>query len=317
MKYTLLIVGHTSGKISNFARRRFLKNKRINVVCYINFEEMVREVPRDVTSSVVILPIYCEDESLKRPFKVDHVKRIEQYFFGNENVIILHGSKIGTCLGNKTLTNDLYSSNNISCPKIISDGNRDDKLVFVNQVTDSGKTVEVVSNSLDPTKYNTEFVDTTFMYKGVEYWTAIRAMCVGSEINEIYVYLREKDLIDPHRNTSVHAYDSPTFAKIHSEFYEQRVRPKIKSIKTMCHKIGILLGLGFYSHDILIDTVGEIFVCESGFKIDSPTWKKHNSAFVSCLLHEKSWKQSVDDALTLLIEQLHTQPTAPDVFNQC
>ncbi len=312
MNYTLIIVGSTSGsgKMSNFARRRFLENKRIRVVFYKYFEEMVREVPRGITNNTVVLPVYCEDASLKRPLKIDHVKRVEQYFSGNDNVIILHKSVIGTCLGNKYLTNYLYRSNDIPCPRVINGDNTGGKLVFVNQVTDSGKTVEVISNDLNPSKYNTEFIDTTFMYNGTEYWTAIRTMCVGQMINEVYVCLREKDMTDPYRSASVHACDSPTFPEIHSEFYRQRVRPIIGEVEKVCQKIGVLLGLGFYSHDMIIDKVGGLFVCESGFKIDSPKWKKYNSTFVNRLLHEKSWEKSVDDALNLLIDQLPTQATS-------
>jgi hypothetical protein len=146
--------------------------------------------------------------------------------------------------------------------------------VFSNERAGSHTPTAVIETGapLDPTRYNTEWIDTRHELGGREYYVALRAMAVGQRC--ISVFVRARPVQDG--DASVHNSDTPLDPMMWNFFYERLVVPNRKTIQTLCERIASVLGLGFYAHDLLPDrTVGELLVCETGFKFDDVSYRQH------------------------------------------
>ena len=139
--------------------------------------------------------------------------------------------------------------------------------VFSNLNMDTHVPAYVVSPRLplDPTRYNTEWIDTRHEYNGRNYYVMLRAMAVGGRCLAVFVRARPVEQGD----ASVHTADTPIDAGLLNFFYRTIAIPQMPAIKSLCEKIANVLGLGFFSHDILPEReTGRLLVCETGFKFD-------------------------------------------------
>jgi hypothetical protein len=125
---------------------------------------------------------------------------------------------------------------------------------------------------LDRSRYNTEWIDTRHEYNGRSYYVVLRAMAVGSRCVSIFVRARPADQAD----ASVHNTDTPVDAGLWNALYQRLVTPKMQEIESLCQRIADILGLGFFSHDILPESSsGRLLVCETGFKFDDYLFRSH------------------------------------------
>ena len=78
------------------------------------------------------------------------------------------------------------------------------------------------------------------------------------------------------RDPSVHNTDTPLDAALLNHLYKQVVVPRSTAISSICTAIAEVLGLGFYSHDILPERSTErVLLCETGFKFYDNLYREH------------------------------------------
>lgn len=243
----------------------------------------------------IILPFYCEDDLSRdriiKKTKIDFCLKIENICSKYQGCSILHNSKIGKILNNKMQTNLLYSQNNISCPEIITDKNYNG-LIFSNALKSSGQQTQILENGslIQPERYNTKFIDTSFEFQGEEYYASPRIMCVKGKINDICLRFRNKKENNP--NVRLENFYSP---ELHNFYYEKYILPNLNDLSEICNKIGKVLGLGFYVHDFLFcPKTKKFFVSETGFKVDNIGARKLKyPKLINQVHHEKDAKEYI------------------------
>ncbi len=201
---------------------------------------------------------------------------------------IVHSVDLGRLLFDKTRTNQTLSAAGIPVPPLFS-GEAAPSPVFSNANLGSHLPVSFheAGVRLDPSRYNTAFVDTRFSFAGNDYYVALRAMCVGGSC--VSIIPRARPVSD--RDPSVHTTDTPHDAALLNALNTEIIQPRRKAILDLCHRIGEVFGLGFYAHDILPARASEeLFVCESGFKFDDGNIRRH--------LEPLKGRLDVDDYLT-------------------
>ncbi|MDP3693439.1 hypothetical protein [Bradyrhizobium sp.] len=220
---------------------------------------------RNHPDAVVVL-IYNEvqftlDAALRQ--EVEEVERLAT----NGNRLIIHETAVGRVVADKVLTNQKLQNAGVSVPRLVSSA-RAPFTVFSNVNIGTAEPVQLLKAGaeLDPSRYNTEFVDTRRLFKNRPYYVYLRAMCVGPVCVSITVRARPTDENDP----SVHGSDMPLDAELVNHLHSRIVAPQEPAINDICKRIGMLFGTGFFSHDILPtnDAATTLFVCETGFKFD-------------------------------------------------
>src|SRR5690606_9250395 len=119
---------------------------------------------------------------------------------------------------------------------------------------------------------NVDLIDTTVAFRGVSYYTSIRALCVGSHCISAYVRVRPVSDGSP----SVHTKDTPRHLSLLRELHRRLVDDRRSEINELSVKIGRGLGPGFYAHDLLPCAQSQKYlVCESGYKFSDWTYRRH------------------------------------------
>ena len=177
--------------------------------------------------------------------------------------IVFNAPETGRIIANKLETNLLLSRHGIPVPALARGHER---RIFSNSVNDSGARIQLLKPgaTLDPGRYNTEFIDTRVSVGGRSYLTTIRLLCVDRHILHAYVRASE---VSPEGRLSVHAIDTPLDAALIEHLQAALVVPRMQELADIARRLADVLGPGFYTHDLLVrrDT-GELYVCESGFK---------------------------------------------------
>lgn len=265
---------------------------------------------------IFIFPIYNEDASVadrrkkrdksknkNQAASFEFVENIETLCKKYQNCKVFHGSEIGKILGNKIKTNNLYSSHEIRCPKMVTNIEESSK-IFVNEIENSHTETSGLLKSgehLNSEMYNTEFIDTSFEYKNKKYYTCIRAMCIGNEISEVYLRFRDAE----ENNPTVHSGDTPLDADLNNFYYETKIMPNYLKLKKLCFDAGNLLGMGFYSHDILLcNKTDEFYIAETGFKFIDPTWRGITKNVYVYFRNEKNIEDSLKNIRRILRNQI-------------
>jgi hypothetical protein len=77
-------------------------------------------------------------------------------------------------------------------------------------------------------------------------------------------------------DASVHNTDTPIDAELWNALYQRIVIPQTPAIESLCDQIAKVLGIGFFSHDILPESSSDrLLVCETGFKFDDYLFRSH------------------------------------------
>lgn len=298
----VIFVGHGSGKISkkfldiiSSTKSQNFEAKKVKTV--EEFKVLIKKYAC-VFSKIFVFPIYCEDADLKRTFKIDLAVDVERACKEYSNCFVCHGSSLGSILGDKMKTNLFLTQNGIACPKLIDNFNYNGK-VFSNArcgshaktfLLDGGKNIK-------STDYNTEFIDTSFDYKGDIYYACPRAMCIEGEITDIFLRFRNaKDL-----NPNVHGGDTPKDYELQNFYYETKILPNLNKLKDFCFNVGKLFGLGFYGHDLLLcNKTNKFYMAESSFKFDNIImWKNKIKDMQPFIKHEKPIEEGMIEAISI------------------
>lgn len=258
------------GKLTSghFQRIFFDVLSRHSITCheFSLFEDLDNDRDLDREAPTVAILVYNEMSVLldrTRPAMLLFEERVRSAFKGP--LLVLHDMASAEIVGSKILTSLAFANKGIPVPKVIDGDNRAGR-IFSNTMIGSGDKIIVSDDlhSLEEGRFNTEFIDTVHSVFGRNYYVSLRAMCVGKYCVNIYVRARPEDDGD----ASVHTGDTPTDPRVLNALYAMIVLPNQAKIAEICLKIGGVLGLGFYSHDILPTRAGELFVCETGFKFD-------------------------------------------------
>lgn len=194
--------------------------------------------------------------------------------------VVFNHPSIGPLIGRKDEAHRLFTRNGIAMPARSSKSG----LVFSNAPHDSAAPANVVKDLslVDPERYNTEFIDTRVKVGDREYYTTVRIMCVGREI--IHAFVRARDVREG--SASVHAKDTPLDAGLINYLQDLLVKPYLDNFRVLAESIELVLGPGFYSHDLLIDKHGNVFVCEAGLKFSDDTYPGHLTSIAeACSCH--------------------------------
>lgn len=184
--------------------------------------------------------------------------------------LVFNHTDTGKIICNKKATHLFLSNKDVPMPAAQFEGIAT-KQVFSNHNTSTGADVSVLAaqSLLNSERYNTEFIDTKVKIGSEHYYTTIRLMCVGGTVTHCYVRAR----IAQDGNPSVHAKNTPIDAKLLNVLYAELIEPRKQKLSELAVKVSQALGLGFYSHDILIDTkTQKIYLAEVGFKFNDPSF---------------------------------------------
>ena len=190
---------------------------------------------------------------------------------------VFNSLRIAKVIRDKEETNKILSGNGVSMPRR---NIGECKKIFSNARIGTMDEVYVYEDSknLCRDRYNTEFVDTRVQFENTVYYTAIRLMCIGSIIVQIYVYARNSC----ENNPSVHGKDTPRNRELLDYLYDRLIEPRLEELNLLAEKIESKLGPGFYGHDLIIDNdSGEILLCETGFKFYTGVFSKRMMGVIS------------------------------------
>ena len=219
----------------------------------------------------VVVLIYSETYLHTNAEYKNRVQEQERYAidrFGERNVI--HPTRVGLTIGDKAAANHWLAAANIPMPRL---ANKNTVKIFSNQRVGSHAPAHLVEagSTLNTKRYNTQFVDTAHDYKGSLYYVSLRAMCVGRRCVAVYARMRPVS-----EGPSVHDTDTPRRAELINHFHEELVAKRMSALTDLADRLGRVLGLGFYAHDILPEEkTGNLYLCETGYKIDEFNLRKH------------------------------------------
>lgn len=246
-----------------------MKQYGVEVFAYPTPAEFFNNLSLHRTHRPVFVLVYNETYS-----KFYDPRRIESAIRTHwPDAAIFNSTKTGKILRDKRRLNTFLSKKGIDVPPMVKSEMSTAK-IFSNEAIGSHKPVVVydVGEPLDDDRYNTTFINTVREYGGKEYYVCLRALAVSDKLVSVYLRARPTEDGDP----SVHSRDTPVDAPLINHLYREVATPNIPRIEDLCHRLGRALGPGFYVHDILpCAETGRILVCESGFKFNDGTLRKH------------------------------------------
>ena len=187
---------------------------------------------------------------------------------------VVHPPELGLAMADKLATRDLLIPAGIRMPELVTETGAMVP-VFSNEVVGSNRPVRLHgSGALDPSRYNTRYIDAVHHYQGRAYHVSLRAMAVGPTC--VAVYVRARGVGE--KNPSVHNKNTPVDHELLNHLHAEIVEPRRDEIHSICERIGSRLGPGFYAHDIVPEREsGLLYVCETGFKFDDHAWRNRMS----------------------------------------
>ena len=223
---------------------------------------------KDLPQSPIVILVYSEVRLLRSgldPTFCKVLERVEEL-----GALVVHPPDVGFAIADKLATRDLILPTGVRMPELISAEQISSLPVFSNErVGSSGAVYLQNSGKLDPSRYNTRYIDAVYEHAGSTYHVCLRAMAVGPIC--VAIYLRARAVCE--KNPSVHSKDTPVDPDLLNHLYCEIVLPRQSEIHAICERIGSRLGPGFYSHDIVPErATGLLYVCETGFKFDDHTW---------------------------------------------
>ncbi len=196
--------------------------------------------------------------------------------------LVFNSLATGAVVARKDETNRRLAAGGVRVPRML-DRLDPGETAFSNEIGGTSAEVRLVSDALDPARYNTAFIDTRRDFRGAEYHTTIRLICVGSRPVAAWVRARPVDQGSP----SVHSRDTPVDPDLIEHLHGVLVAGREAEFATLAERIAAALGPGFFAHDLLIDReTEEILVCETGLKLRDATYHDHlrpAAARIPCL----------------------------------
>jgi hypothetical protein len=222
------------------------------------------EIPQPAT----VILVYSEVRVLRAGLDPTFEQVLERA--GRIGARVVHPPAIGLALADKLTTRDLLLPAGVRMPELVTE-KAGRAPVFSNEIVGSNRPVALHrSDQLDPSRYNTRYIDAVHPYRGRPYHVSLRAMAVGSRCVAVYVRARAVSEGSP----SVHNKNTPVDRELLNHLHAEIVAPREDEIHSICERIGSRLGSGFYAHDIVPEREsGLLYVCETGFKFDDHAWR--------------------------------------------
>jgi len=186
---------------------------------------------------------------------------------------VFNAAATAACIASKPCTAERLEAHGIAVPARVQRPAADGA-VFSNAVTGSGLPAFVLASgdAFDPSRHNTEFVDTRVIVDGVAYYTTPRLLCVGGTL--VHAYVRARPAAEG--RPSVHAADTPRDPGLIEHLQRVLVEANRARLVDLARSLGDALGPGFYAHDLLVcNRTGAILVCETGYKFNDMAYTTH------------------------------------------
>jgi hypothetical protein len=223
---------------------------------------------QDLAQPATVILVYSEVRMLRAGLDPTLQKVLERAQRVGSTVV--HPPGVGLAIADKLTTRSLLVPAGIRMPELVTEKSGMVP-VFSNEIVGSNRPVQLHgSDALDPSRYNTRYIDAVHHYHGRAYHVSLRAMAVGPTC--VAVYVRARPVSE--RNPSVHNKNTPVDRGLLNHLHAEIVVPRHDEIHSICERIGSRLGPGFYAHDIVPEREsGLLYVCETGFKFDDHTWR--------------------------------------------
>lgn len=247
--------------------------------------DQLRKVRADKKNTLVVL-IHSETYLNEDAEYLERVSELERYaieHFGERSVI--HPTRVGLKIGDKMAANQWLSAAGLPMPSLLDDKHAPTK-VFSNRRVGTNTPIQLVAagRPLNAKRYNTKFIDTTHEYNGKAYYVSLRAMGVGRRC--VAAYARMRPIAG---GPSVHDADTPRDPKLINYFHQELVTKKMHELRELSDRLGKVLGIGFYAHDILPEAkTGNLYLCETGYKVDEGHLRSHLKALRAQLVFRDS-----------------------------
>ena len=222
-----------------------------------------------------LVNIVHEEEDSLAPFE-----RLETAF-GTQ---VFNSAALARIVADKQLTNERLSEMGIPVPRLVEQNEQVADPIFSNARKGSHRQTFVIEDprNLKPKRYNTEYIDTRFLFEGRYYYTTIRIMAVFGEMVTAWVRARDEAEGVP----NVHSRDTPLDPRLLCFLHNSLIDERIEYLRELTHRLGETLGPGFFAHDLLTCArSGRIFVAETGFKFDDETYRQHLRPVVDEIQH--------------------------------
>jgi len=236
-----------------------------------SFVSSERELSRMLRTRrpTILIHLYGEDNENIVSFELLELERMALATF--------NCAAIGPILADKLASHKTFEAAGVPVPALSDAGG------FVRHRLGTGlQTVqEGYGDDMKPVSdlhIRTQFVDTRIKFNNDEYFVSIRLLCIDNVI--LHALPRARNARDGDAN--VHARDTPINSALIEFIHDKLVEPHMEDFSSIADKLFKALGHGFYAHDLLIEkSSGAIFVCESGFKFDSPSYSNRFAAIAS------------------------------------
>lgn len=228
---------------------------------------------REVPDELAVLPLYNEVDCHANQATYEPVLRALEDFVRHKTAKPpLHGFDLACMLANKVTTNALFAELDVPTPAMVAADSFNGGRIFANAMAESAADARILDSQerLDARQYNTQFIDTTQVWQGREYYVCPRAVCAGRRCVAILVRAAPKDL----GNASVHVRNTPRDPSLLNHLYALLLQD-LDAIAHLCDAVGRRLGPGLYAHDLLPEQEsGRIFICETGFKVQNDSFAR-------------------------------------------
>ncbi|THD65085.1 MAG: hypothetical protein E7813_16000 [Bradyrhizobium sp.] len=253
--------------------------------------------------------LYSEVRSQKNPAFLQTIEDAEVAARAR-NTLLVNAPAIGRLIADKSSTNGVLAAGGIDVPVRVPTATLHAPFkVFSNENIGSSAPVQVLDPGapLDASRYNTEWIDTRHDHNGRLYYVSLRVMAAGSQCVSVWVRMRPVE----DGNPAVHNTDTTLDASLWNSLYRRIVVPQLGAIQNLCEKIANVLGLGFFSHDILPEQhSSRLLVCETGFKFDAGAYRPHlmplfRQLIVNDFLSDSLPKRSAECFVNELVKHLN------------
>lgn len=263
--------GHlTKGaKATGSFRQAFVRALRAQGINAHRFGTLRKLFLADLPRGSVVILLLNEDE-----LYANLNQRLPQFallssYCRTQGLSLVHGLEQALVLANKRATSDVLRAHSVPMPGAASTSTP----VFSNQLSGSHRGVQVLppGASTDPDRFNVAYVDCRHQVGGQSYHVCLRALCVGPDVNQVYV--RARDVADG--GPTVHNRDTPQDLALVRSLHDRLVEPARPRIQRIAEQVTQALGYGFYGIDILATADGRLMVCEVGLKFNDVSFETH------------------------------------------
>ncbi|WP_170362360.1 hypothetical protein [Ruegeria arenilitoris] len=230
------------------------------------FRELIERGPTTDPKSYVLL--HYNELFVVQHQKVDwlRARETELAALGHK---VLHSVEHGRVIGHKVRQNKVLTAAGVPMPRLIEAGDSFGT-VFSNEVSNAHVPVQLVSDEreLDSTRYNTDYINCKYEYKGKPWHVSIRAMAVGEQV--LFSWIRAG------KGLNVRTRGTPVDAEMLTHLHDLLIKPNIDQIRDIAKSVKNAVGVGLYAHDILpCAETGKFFLCETNFKFYEGMYRFH------------------------------------------